>query len=398
MAKPGDILEIPALGMRIVFVRTAAETGGAVLEYDVIGRPRGFPAQGHVHPHQTERHEVISGALPRDDGRPVARARPGRVDPDPRRRRRTATTPTATAEGHVRVELRPALRTAELLERLAELDAAGQITGRGYLKPLAAARLVTDFPDEGHAAQPPAGVQRAVARAVVAVADQSRGEYVFVDEWDVAAPAEAVFDALADARTYPDWWKPVYETVEAEGPPAVGQVSRQHFKGRLPYHLDTTSRVVRLEPPHVVAGDVDGDLRGSGIWTVTPTGDGSTHVRFDWTVYADKPLLKVLTPVLRPLFRWNHNWAIERAKEGLEPYARRGVDVTRVLVVGESWVSATTDYKGWDSLLERDLQLGPRLPAHRARGGAGSSSSTCPRTRRARPSRSTSRASRAGTS
>ena len=93
---------------------------------------------------------------------------------------------------------------------------------------------MTDFPDEGHAAQPPAGVQRAVARAVVAVADQSRGEYVFVDEWDVAAPTEAVFDALADARTYPDWWKPVYETVEADGPPAVGQVSRQHFKGRLP--------------------------------------------------------------------------------------------------------------------------------------------------------------------
>ncbi len=54
---------------------------------------------------------------------------------------------------------------------------------------------------------------------------------------------------------------------------------------------------------------------------MTPTADGSTHVRFDWTVHADKPLLKVLTPVLRPLFRWNHDWAIERAKEGLEPYA-----------------------------------------------------------------------------
>ena len=25
---------------------------------------------------------------------------------------------------------------------------------------------------------------------------------------------------------------------------------------------------------------------------------------------------------LRPLFRWNHNWSIERAIEGLEPYAR----------------------------------------------------------------------------
>jgi quercetin dioxygenase-like cupin family protein/uncharacterized protein YndB with AHSA1/START domain len=323
MASPGDILEAPTLGTKIVFIRTAAETDGAVLEFDVIGRPRGFTAQGHVHPRQTERHEVISGALRVTMDGQTRVLGPGESILIP------AGTPhrhyaDGEAEGHVRVQVRPALRTAELLERLAELDATGQITGRGYLKPLAAARLVTDFPDEGHAAKPPAGVQRAVARALVAVADQSRGEYVFVDEWDVAAPAEAVFDALADARTYPEWWKPVYEKVEADGPPAVGQVSRQHFKGRLPYHLDTTSKVVRLEPPHIVAGDVEGDLRGSGVWTVTPAGDGKTHVRFDWTVYADKPLLKALTPVLRPLFRWNHNWAIERAKEGLEPYASRG--------------------------------------------------------------------------
>jgi hypothetical protein len=49
-------------------------------------------------------------------------------------------------------------------------------------------------------------------------------------------------------------------------------------------------------------------------------------VRFDWQVHADRKLLRVLTPVLRPLFRWNHNWAIARAMEGLEPYARRAAE------------------------------------------------------------------------
>jgi hypothetical protein len=39
-------------------------------------------------------------------------------------------------------------------------------------------------------------------------------------------------------------------------------------------------------------------------------------------VIADRRLLRYLTPVLRPLFRWNHNWSIKRAIEGLEPYAR----------------------------------------------------------------------------
>ena len=36
----------------------------------------------------------------------------------------------------------------------------------------------------------------------------------------------------------------------------------------------------------------------------------------------DRALLRYLTPILRPLFRHNHNWSIKRAIEGLEPYAK----------------------------------------------------------------------------
>jgi uncharacterized protein YndB with AHSA1/START domain len=176
---------------------------------------------------------------------------------------------------------------------------------------------VHDFADEGHAARPPLRVQTALARGLVRAASR---EYSFVDEWDVAAPPEATFAALADARTYPEWWRAVYVDVDADGPPALGKVSRQHFKGRLPYHLRTRSRIVELEPPRVVAAEVDGDLRGRGVWTLTPI-PGGTHVRFDWRVHADRPLLRLLTPLLRPAFRWNHTWAIARAVEGLEPYA-----------------------------------------------------------------------------
>jgi uncharacterized protein YndB with AHSA1/START domain len=146
-------------------------------------------------------------------------------------------------------------------------------------------------------------------------------EYVFIDEWDVRAPQEAVFEALADARTYPAWWRPVYLAVDADCPPSVGCVSYHEFKGRLPYHLKTRSEIIRLEPPREFEVRVEGDLNGRGIWTLAPVGDG-VHVRFDWRVLADRPLLRYLTPLLRPLFRWNHNWSIKRAIEGLEPYAR----------------------------------------------------------------------------
>jgi uncharacterized protein YndB with AHSA1/START domain len=143
-------------------------------------------------------------------------------------------------------------------------------------------------------------------------------EYVFLDEWDVDAPQERVFDALADARTYPEWWTPIYRQVESDGPPAVGRESRQKFKANLPYTLSTVSTITRLERPDEFEVEVDGDLRGRGVWTLTQP-EGKVHVRFDWRVFADRPLLRMLTPVLRPLFRWNHNVAIRAAMKNLEP-------------------------------------------------------------------------------
>jgi uncharacterized protein YndB with AHSA1/START domain len=152
-------------------------------------------------------------------------------------------------------------------------------------------------------------------------------EYVFIDEWDVDAPIEAVFDALADPRTYPEWWTPVYQQVDAPGPPAAGSVSKQRFKGRLPYVLTMNSEIVRLERPREFEIRVNGDLTGRGVWTLEERG-GRVHVRFDWRVIADRTLLRVLTPVLRPVFRWNHAYAIGRAMAGLEPYARRSTSRT----------------------------------------------------------------------
>jgi len=314
----------------VEFRRAAAQTGGQLVEADVIGRPRGFIAQAHVHTAQIERHEVIAGAVAIAVGareRTLGSGEQIEIPAGAAHTQRAA----GTGEGRLRIQLRPALRTEAFLERLAALSRAGRFTRAGYPKPVAAAELIRDFGSEGHAAQPPVPIQRALSAAILrgaALLDGAAGEYVFVDEWDVDAPIEAVFAALADGRTYPTWWRPVYLDVAAKGPPAVGRVSHQHFKGRLPYHLRTRSTVTRLEAPHLVEGTVEGDLRGRGTWTLSPA-PGGTHVRFDWRVHADRPLLRRLTPALRPVFRWNHAWAIARAIEGLEPYAGRNAAPAR---------------------------------------------------------------------
>ena len=315
----GDVLEMEPLGVRMEVLRSGEETGGELFEMEVTGRPRGFLDQRHIHPEQTERIEVIEGRMKvAMNGREhiVTAGQAIEIPPGTPHTQ----VPVGAGPGRIRITALPAGQTGAFLKRLDELCREGQFMRAGFPRPVAGAELVLEFSGAGHAAAPPLRVQRALARTVLALVRPVR-PYVFVDEWDVAAPVEAVFDAIADSRSYPQWWRPVYLDVQADGPASAGSAASQHFKGRLPYHLHTRSVIAEIDPPRRVVADVDGDLRGRGTWTLTPTPQG-THVRFDWQVHADRALLRVLTPVLRPVFRWNHNWAIARAKEGLEPYAR----------------------------------------------------------------------------
>jgi uncharacterized protein YndB with AHSA1/START domain len=205
------------------------------------------------------------------------------------------------------------------------MDRDGGFTCSGWPRPVAGARLIRDFEGEAHAAGLPRRVQHALANTILHAHGLFDREYVFVDEWDVAAPQAAVFAALSDVRTYPRWWRPVYLDVESGEPSGVGHIATQRFKGRLPYRLTTRTTTTRHEPPRLLEVDVTGDLRGRGRWTLTPADGDRTHVRFDWHVYADRPLLRILTPILRPAFRANHGWAIARAREGLEPFAAQSL-------------------------------------------------------------------------
>jgi uncharacterized protein YndB with AHSA1/START domain/quercetin dioxygenase-like cupin family protein len=336
VARAGDVLENPASGDRLVFLRTSADTGGELLEYELEFVPRGFAIRDHLHPRQSERHEVLEGTLGMIVAGSERRLGPGDIEDVPvgTQHRIFATQDEPL---RARFTLRPALESEVLLETLFGLARDGKVDANGNPSALQLAVIFSEFSELGRPPKPPAAVQRALLAPVAAVGRARgyqasypqysdgatrAGEYLFVDEWDVDAPPEAVFDALADATTYPEWWKPVYIETTTDGPPELGRTSQQHFKGRLPYHLHTSSTITRYERPTILGADVEGDLRGRGLWTLTPR-DGGTHVRFDWRVYAEKPIVRALTPVLRPLFRWNHAWAIARAQEGLEPFARR---------------------------------------------------------------------------
>ena len=61
---------------------------------------------------------------------------------------------------------------------------------------------------------------------------------------------------------------------------------------------------------------IDGDFEGEGIWTLEPA-DGGTRVVLEWRVDVRKRLVRHLTPLLRPLFAWNHRWAMRRGQASI---------------------------------------------------------------------------------
>jgi uncharacterized protein YndB with AHSA1/START domain len=146
---------------------------------------------------------------------------------------------------------------------------------------------------------------------------RSMAEYTFLTTWAVDAPIEAVWDAIFDSERWPEWWKGVEKVVEIEpgDENGVGSLQRYTWKSRLPYRLEFDMRTTRVERPHLIEGEAEGDLDGSGRWRLF---DGrGTAVTYEWSVRTTEPWMNVIAPIARPVFAWNHDVVMRQGGEGL---------------------------------------------------------------------------------
>jgi quercetin dioxygenase-like cupin family protein len=133
MAKSGDVLVNPALGARIVFRRTAAETNGEAVEFDFFLRPHTYVIRPHAHPFQEERTHVVAGELRGIGGGTARRLGPGE----------SMVVPPGVLhywgndgdeESHWIVEFRPALKADDFLEAIWSVAARGHAGSDGLPK------------------------------------------------------------------------------------------------------------------------------------------------------------------------------------------------------------------------------------------------------------------------
>lgn len=169
MAYAGQILINPVSGERFVFRKTAADTGGELLEFDLHLAPDGQVPGKHVHRHQEERFEVLSGTMRFKRGLKTIVAGPGEtvvIEPGSSHKFENGGDETAV----VRVQVRPALKMEQLLETVVGLAEDGRTTKKGMPKPLDLALFVREFKDEVQAPFPPAFVQQATMAPLALIA------------------------------------------------------------------------------------------------------------------------------------------------------------------------------------------------------------------------------------
>src|SRR5262245_17407934 len=176
--------------------------------------------------------------------------------------------------------------------------------------------------------------------------------YHFISQWRVEGACGEVADVLGDPLSLGRWWPSVYLDVWEVRPPdqqrlrpepdgranhgeaatpsvgnsgwdlsssgrSVGRRVKLHTKGWLPYTLRWQFEVVEDRYPHGFSLVASGDFDGRGEWTFEQDG-AFVDITYDWLVRAEKPLLRKLSFLLKPLFEANHRWAMARGEESLK--------------------------------------------------------------------------------
>jgi carbon monoxide dehydrogenase subunit G len=139
-----------------------------------------------------------------------------------------------------------------------------------------------------------------------------------ISHWRIPAPVDRVWAALSDPEGWPRWWSCVrtVRTLRAGDASGVGSIRRIEWSTRLPYELVIEVEAVEALRHERLRGRSRGALRGEGIWLLRAAGQ-RTDVTYVWRVELAKPWMRLLAPLLAPVFRWSHEAVMRAGEAGL---------------------------------------------------------------------------------
>jgi hypothetical protein len=144
-------------------------------------------------------------------------------------------------------------------------------------------------------------------------------DYHFITCWRIQGTVEEIAQILIDAAGLARWWPSVYLEVRELAPGDARGIGKQidlYTKGWLPYTLRWQFRISEIASNGFTL-QAEGDFVGRGIWTFVQDGDWAV-ITYDWKIQADKPLLRYLSFLMKPIFAANHHWAMAQGERSLK--------------------------------------------------------------------------------
>ena len=142
--------------------------------------------------------------------------------------------------------------------------------------------------------------------------------YHFITHWRVKGTKKEVGEIISDAADLVRWWPSVYldaQVLEPGDERGLGKAVSLYTKGWLPYTLRWSFRVTDVDDNGFTLA-AKGDFDGYGTWTYEQD-ESWVNITYDWKISAEKPLLRYLSFLMKPIFSANHRWAMSKGEESL---------------------------------------------------------------------------------
>lgn len=100
------------------------------------------------------------------------------------------------------------------------------------------------------------------------------------------------------------------------GEGGLGRLCRIDWRTRLGYGFTIEVEVIEVLRQERLRARSHGAMRGEGIWLLHADG-AHTNLTYLWRVELRRPWMRMAAPLLRPLFRWNHEGVMRAGQAGL---------------------------------------------------------------------------------
>ena len=158
MIKQGEKIISARTGQIMVFLKTAAETNGQLLQIDCISPPTSVIEPEHIHPFQENRFEIISGSCHFSIDGKVQVIGPGQSISIPPKVRHHFWN-SGDVDVHYIQEFRPALNIADFFNIFFELSKDGKLNKKGIPNFFHASIIMLKYKNEIRVTSPPWAIQ-----------------------------------------------------------------------------------------------------------------------------------------------------------------------------------------------------------------------------------------------